>query len=268
LERTGVFARKPAPVQVNYLGFPGTMGADYMDYIIADAVVIPPEQRAFYTEKVVYLPDAYQANDTKRRFAERAPTREEFGLPDQAFVFCCFNNTYKILPAVFDIWMRLLDRVPGSVLWLSPGEAAAMVNLRREASARGVAADRLVFAPHVPLSEHLARHVHADLFLDTSPHNAGTTANDALLMGVPVLTCAGQTMASRVAGSQLHAVGLPELVANDLQEYEARALALARDTSGATNLRKRLAANRHTTALFDMARFTQYLEAALVSIAG
>ena len=196
-------------------------------------------------------------------------SRTDAGLPEQGFVFCCFNNTYKILPGVFDVWMRLLHGVPGSVLWLSPGEDIAMANLRREAAARGIAAHRLVFAEHVPLPEHLARHAHADLFLDTTPHSAGTTANDALLMGVPVLTCAGETMASRAAGSQLHAIGLPELVTDSLAEYESRALALARDAA----MPRRSFANASSPTgkpqpLFDMARFTRNLEAAIDSIAG
>ena len=265
--RSEIFAMRPASVQLSWLGYLGTQGAPWIDYIVTDRFAAPEALQPAFMERFLYLPDCYCPSDTRREIAPLPASRADAGLPEQGFVFCCFNNTYKILPAVFDIWMRLLGGVPGSVLWMSPGEATAMANLRREASARGVAADRLVFAPHVPISEHLARHVRADLFLDTSPHNAGTTANDALMMGVPVLTCAGQTMASRVAGSQLHAVGLPELVTENLQQYEARALALARDASGARILRKRLAANRHTTALFDMARFTQCLEAALVSIA-
>lgn len=265
--RSEIFAMQPASVQLSWLGYLGTQGAPWIDYIVTDRFAAPEALQPAFTERFLYLPDCYCPSDTRREIAPLAGSRADAGLPAEGFVFCCFNNTYKILPAVFDIWMRLLDRIPGSVLWLSPGEAA-MANLRREAWARGVAAHRLVFAPHVPLAEHLARHVHADLFLDTMPHNAGTTANDALLMGVPVLTCTGQTMASRVAGSQLHAVGLPELATGSLQEYEEHALALARDTWRATKLRERLAANRHTTALFDMARFTQNLEAALVSIAG
>jgi predicted O-linked N-acetylglucosamine transferase (SPINDLY family) len=189
-----------------------------------------------------------------------APSRAACGLPEQSLVFCCFNNSYKILPAVFDVWMRLLARVPGSVLWLSPASATAGENLRREAAARGIDRQRLVFAPRVNLAEHLARHVHADLFLDTTPYNAGTTANDALFMGVPVLTCAGETLASRVAGSQLHAIGLPELVTTALADYEARALELARMPGELEQIRDRLAAHRSSYPLFDMARFTRALD--------
>jgi protein O-GlcNAc transferase len=261
-DRTGVFAFKPAPVQVNYLGFPGTMGADYMDYIIADAVVIPPEQRAFYTEKVVYLPDAYQANDTKRRLAERAPTRGEFGLPDRAFVFCCFNNTYKITPDVFDIWMRLLGRVEGSVLWLLRHNEVTPRNLRKRAQQRGIAPERLVFATGIPLEEHLARHRLADLFLDTLPYNAHTTGNDALWAGLPLVTCEGSTFPGRVASSLLQAVGLPELIAGSLAEYEELASKLAQDSALRASLKAKLARNRGACALFDAERFARHIEAA------
>ena len=188
------------------------------------------------------------------------PSRAACGLPEQGLVFCCFNNSYKILPAVFEVWMRLLARVSGSVLWLAPASGSAGTNLRREAAARGVDPGRLVFAPRIALPEHLARHVHADLFLDTTPYNAGTTANDALFMGVPVLTCAGETLASRVAGSQLHAIGLPELVTTTLADYQTRALELAREPERLTQIRHRLAAHRSTYPLFDMARFTRALD--------
>jgi protein O-GlcNAc transferase len=266
MERTGVFACKPAPVQVNYLGFPGTMRADYMDYIIADTVVIPPEQRGFYTEKVVYLPDTYQANDTQRRFAARTPTREEFGLPDQAFVFCCFNNTYKIAPDIFDVWMRLLGRVEGSVLWLLRHNEVTPRNLRREAERRGIAPERLVFAKGVPLDEHLARHRLADLFLDTLPYNAHTTGNDALWAGLPVVTCCGSTFPGRVAASLLRAVGLPELIAGSLAEYEALALKLAQDRALLASLETRLVRNRDTCALFNAERFARHIEAAFTAM--
>jgi predicted O-linked N-acetylglucosamine transferase (SPINDLY family) len=261
-DRTGVFALRPAPVQVNYLGFPGTMGADYMDYIIADAVVIPPDERAFYTEKVVYLPDAYQANDTRRRAAERVPTRAEFALPDQGFVFCCFNNTYKIAPDVFDVWMRLLGKVEGSVLWLLQHNEVTPRNLRREAEQRGVAPQRLVFATGIPLEEHLARHRLADLFLDTLPYNAHTTANDALWAGLPLVTCAGTTFPGRVATSLLRAVGLDELTTSSLEDYEALALKLAQEPELLASVRAKLVRNRDTSALFDAARFARHIEAA------
>ena len=210
--RQGIFALRPCPIQVNYLGFPGTIGVDYVDYIIADPIVIPPEHRPFYTEKVVHLPETYQVNDRKRRIAERTPTRGEVGLPEAGFVFCCFNNNYKITPTVFDVWMRLLGQVAGSVLWLLEDNPTAARNLRREAQARGIAPERLVFAPRVRLDEHLARHRLADLFLDTLPCNAHTTASDALWAGLPILTALGSAFPGRVAASLLYAAGLPELV--------------------------------------------------------
>ena len=265
-ERTGVFACRPAPVQVNYLGFPGTMGVDYMDYILADATVIPPDQRGFYTEKVVYLPDFYQANDTRRRIAERAPSRQEYGLPDQAFVFCCFNNSYKITPEIFDVWMRLLGQVEGSVLWLLQHNEVTPRNLRREAERRGIALERLVFARGIPLDEHLARHSLADLFLDTLPYNAHTTANDALWAGLPLVTCTGSTFPGRVATSLLRAVGLPELIAGSAAEYEALALKLAQDRELLASLRTKLAHNRDTSALFNSERFARHIEAAYTAM--
>jgi protein O-GlcNAc transferase len=266
--RSEIFAMRPAPQQLSWLGYVGTQGASWIDYVVSDRFAAPESLRPAFTERFLHLPDCYCPSDTRRAMVAAPGPRADACLPADAFVFCCFNNPYKILPAVFDVWMRLLAAVPGSVLWLSPGDDAAIANLRREAVQRGIAAHRLVFATHVPLSAHLARHAHADLFLDTTPHSAGTTANDALLMGVPMLTCAGETMASRLTGSQLHAIGLPELVTASLAEYEARALALARDGRYLAALRGRLAANRRTAPLFDMPRFTRNLEAALASIAG
>jgi len=250
------------------LGYLGTQGAPWIDYVVSDRFAAPDSLQHAFTERFLHLPDCYCPSDTRRAITATCGSRIDAGLPEQGLVFCCFNNTYKILPGIFDVWMRLLHAVPQSVLWLSPGEDIAMANLRREAAARGIAAHRLVFAGHVPMPEHLARHVHADLFLDTTPHSAGTTANDALLMGVPVLTCVGETMASRAAGSQLHAIELPELVADSLAEYESRALALACDPRRLAQLRERLVANRQAKPLFDMARFTRNLEAAIESIAG
>src|SRR5437764_8592661 len=258
--KSEIFALRPAPVQVSWLGYLGTMGAPWYDYVLTDRFAAPPELQRFFTERFLYLPDCYCPSDTKRPVAALAPSRAACGLPEQGLVFCCFNNSYKILPAVFEVWMRLLARVSGSVLWLAPGSGSAGTNLRREAAARGVDPGRLVFAPRIALPEHLARHVHADLFLDTTPYNAGTTANDALFMGVPVLTCAGETLASRVAGSQLHAIGLPELVTTTLADYQTRALELAREPERLTQIRHRLAAHRSTYPLFDMARFTRALD--------
>jgi protein O-GlcNAc transferase len=265
--RPNVFAQRPAPVQINYLGFAGTLGQPFWDYIVADPFVIPRDCRAHYAEKVVYLPDTFMATDAGRDIPARTPSRAEAGLPDSGLVFCCFNNSFKITPGVFDVWMRLLKEVEGSVLWLSAVNAGAVERLRREAQARGVNADRLVFAPRLPRNEdHLARHRLADLFLDTIYYNAHTTASDALWAGVPVLTCAGSTFASRVAGSLLHSVGLPELVTGSLEDYEALALALARDPARLASLRQKLAHNRERYPLFDTGRFTRHVEAAYTTM--
>ena len=257
--KSEIFALRPSPVQLSWLGYLGTLGAPWYDYVITDRFVSPSAAQAHFVERFLYLPECYCPSDTRRTVAT-PPTRAQCALPEQGFVFCCFNASYKILPAVFSVWMRLLGAVPGSVLWVAPSHATAAANLCREAAARGVDPARLVFAPRVGLPEHLARHVHADLFLDTTPYNAGTTANDALFMGVPVLSCAGETMASRVAGSQLRAIGLPELVATSLADYETLALRLAREPSLLARYRARLAANRATHPLFDMARFTHALD--------
>jgi predicted O-linked N-acetylglucosamine transferase (SPINDLY family) len=260
--RPAILALRPAPVQVNYLGYPGTMGAETIDYVIADRVIIPESDRPHYSEKVVYLPDTYASADCRRRIADRTPSRAEAGLPETGFVFCSFNNSYKIAPRMFDIWMRLLREVDGSVLWLLNADEAAVANLRREASERGVAADRLVFAPRVKVDDHLARHRLADLFLDTLPYNAHTTASDALWAGLPLVTCPGSTFAGRVAGSLLTAVGLPELITPSLEDYAALALKLARDRDLLAATKAKLAKNRDTHPLFDTARFTRNIEAA------
>jgi protein O-GlcNAc transferase len=264
--RTGILAFRPAPIQVNYLGYPGTMGAAYFDYILADRTIIPESQQDFYSEKVAYLPDTYQPNDSKRRIGAQTPTRREAGLPEAGFVFCSFNNNFKITPALFDIWMRLLRQVAGSVLWLLEDNETAMRNLRREAEARGVAPDRLVFAPRMTVEHHLARHRLADLLLDTLPYNAHTTASDALWAGLPVVTCLGSTFAGRVAGSLLNAVGLPELVTATLADYEALALELAQDKDRLAALRAKLARNRSVFPLFDTARFRRHIESAFVTM--
>jgi predicted O-linked N-acetylglucosamine transferase (SPINDLY family) len=260
--RPQIPAARPAPIQVNFLGFPGTMGADYFDYIIADRFVLPMDQSAFFTEKIVHLPGCYQPNDSQRLIREPPPGRKQCGLPETGFVFCCFNNSFKITPEIFAIWMRLLLAVPDSVLWLLEANAAAIGNLRREALARGVATERLIFAPRLPLPDHLARHRHADLFLDTLPYNAHTTASDALWAGLPVVTCAGLSFAGRVAGSLLRAVGLPELITNSLADYENLALRLVTDPILRTSLRQRLAETRKTSPLFDGALFARPLERA------
>jgi predicted O-linked N-acetylglucosamine transferase (SPINDLY family) len=260
--RPGIFALRPAPVQVNYLGFPATMGAAYIDYIIADPFVVPAEHAARNNEKIVWLPDCFQANDSKRSIGESPRTRAEAGLPEAGFVFCAFSNSYKITPAMFDAWMRLLRQTDGSCLWLLGGSAAVETNLRREAQARGIAADRLIFAPRLGYSEYLRRYRLADLFLDTAPFNAGATASDALWAGLPLITCAGEAFAGRMAGSLLHAVGLPQLVTASLEDYERTALALARDGAAIDALKVRLLENRATCALFDTSRFQRQLEAA------
>jgi predicted O-linked N-acetylglucosamine transferase (SPINDLY family) len=260
--RTQIFAFRPAPIQVNYLGYPGTMAAGFMDYLIGDAVVTPLEHDAFYTEKIVRLPGSYQVNDSQRRIASEAPTREECGLSAAGFVFCCFNNNYKINPPVFDIWMRLLQRVPGSVMWLLQDNASAAANLQAQAQARGVGPHRLVFAARSPLPQHLARHCHADLFLDTVPCNAHTTTSDALWAGLPVLTCQGNTFAGRVAASLLHAAGMPELITYSLEAYEARAFQLASQPAELQAIKDRLRAQRGTCSLFDADAFRLKLESA------
>jgi predicted O-linked N-acetylglucosamine transferase (SPINDLY family) len=260
--RTNVLAFRPAPIQVNYLGYPGTMGAEYIDYIIADEIVVPSDQQQHYTEKVVCLPDSFLVNDAKRQISGSIPSRADCGLPEQAFVFCAFNANYKITPEIFDVWMRILRAVDGSVLWLLQPNEIAKRNLLREALSRGVAPDRLVFAPRISPEDHLSRQPLADLFLDTLPFNAHTTASDALWSGLPVLTCLGATFAGRVAGSLLHAVGLPELVANSLAEYEAVALKLAREPALLASLKMRLVRHRATHPLFDTGRFARHIESA------
>jgi protein O-GlcNAc transferase len=260
--RTGIFAFRAAPVQVNFLGFLGTMGVNFIDYIIADRVVIPEAEQACYSEKVVYLPDAYQPNDSTRRISDTTPTRREAGLPESEFVFCSFNSNYKIAPPVFDVWMRLLGRVEGSVLWLLGGNVAAVGNLRHSAEARGIAPERLVFAQRMALEDHLARHRLAGLFLDTLPYNAGATASYALWAGLPVVTCLGSSFVGRMAASQLTAIGLPELITDNLQDYEALALKLARDSDLLAAIRAKLARNRTSFPLFDTDRYRRHLESA------
>ena len=240
-------------------GFPGTLGADCYDYVLTDRFVTPPEQQANFVERFLYLPGCYLPSDSRRPIGA-IPSRAQCGLPEDAFVFCCFNASYKILPQVFEAWMRLLRAVPASVLWLLQTNAPATGNLRREAKRWGVAPERLIFAPRIPLAEHLARHAAADLFLDTTPCNAHTTANDALFVGLPIVTCAGETFASRVSGSQLNAIGLSELVTYDLESYEALALTLARDPDTLRSVRARLRANSESCPLFDTGRYTRELE--------
>jgi predicted O-linked N-acetylglucosamine transferase (SPINDLY family) len=256
----GVLAHNPAPVSVHFLGYPGTLGASFVDYLIADPIVVPSEQRQFYTERIAYLPDTCQVNDRQRVIADRTFTRAELGLPAGGFVYCCFNGSYKIEPTVFDVWMRLLRRVEGSVLWLVADNDAVPANLRREAVVRGVSGDRVVFAPRIPLADHMARHRAADLFLDTFYFNAHTTASAALWAGLPVLTCRGETYASRIGASVLTAIGLPELVAGSSAEYEALAFDLATQPKKLGTIRRKLEEHRLTYPLFDSPRFARNIE--------
>lgn len=262
--RPQISACRAAPVQVSYLGYPATMGADFIDYIIVDKFVVPESQQPFFSERLVHLPNCYQVNDSRREIATMVPSREACGLPAEAFVFCSFNNSYKISPAFFDVWMRLLEAVPRSVLWLLESNHLVERNLRFEAEKRGVDPDRLVFAPIVAPADHLARHRHADLFLDTLPCNAHTTASDALWAGVPVLTCTGNVFAGRVAGSLLAAIGLPDLVTASTEDYEKTAVALAGDSERLAKLRATLQQNRDASPLFDLSAFTRDIETAYV----
>jgi predicted O-linked N-acetylglucosamine transferase (SPINDLY family) len=264
--RMGIFAQRCAPVQINYLGYPGTLAAPYFDYIVADKTLIPQESQQYYTEKIIYLPHSYQVNDSKRKISPKLFTREGLGLPESGFVFCCFNNNYKIRAETFDVWTRLLKTVSGSVLWLLEDNSTAAKNLRNEAEIRGVDSTRLVFAPRINLDEHLARHRVADLFIDTLPYNAHTTASDALWAGVPVLTRIGQSFAARVAASLLNAMDLPELITNTQEEYESRAIELANDPLQLVGIKKKLERNRETSPLFNGELFARHIEAAYAEI--
>jgi protein O-GlcNAc transferase len=264
--RTGILAMRAAPVQVNYLGFPGTIGAGFIDYIVADRTLVPEDQHDCYAEKIVRLPDSYQANDKRRSIAERIPARVELGLPDTGFVFCCFNDNYKITPNVFSVWMRILGAVEESVLWLFEDNPTAASNLRREAEARGIAPRRLVFARKLPNAEHLARHRCADLFLDTLTYGAHTTASDALWTGLPVLTCLGETFAGRVGASLLNALQLPELITTTPDAYEQLAIELAKNPAKLAALKAKLDRHRLTTPLFHTAQFTGHIEAAYAAM--
>jgi predicted O-linked N-acetylglucosamine transferase (SPINDLY family) len=263
--RPWILAHRPCPIQAKYMGFPGTSGSGFIDYIIADRCTVPTGQDRYFSEKIAAMPDTLWVTDTKRGVGVPM-TRTEAGLPDEAFVFCCFNHNWKITPAVFDIWMRLLTQVDSSVLWLLEGNSSIRENLCRQAAARGVTVERLIFAPRTSPERHLARQQLADLFLDTLPYNAHTTASDALWMGLPLVTTPGQSFPARVAASILQAAGLPELIVPDLKAYEALALKLARDPALLKAIRGKLAANREKMALFDTARFTRNLEAAYLAM--
>jgi predicted O-linked N-acetylglucosamine transferase (SPINDLY family) len=262
-----IFAQRPAPIQVNFLGYAGSMGVEYMDYLIADRHVIPREHWPYYNEKVVYLPDAYLPTDSSVEISTDTPARSVFGLPENALVFCAFCHDYKITPYVFDIWMRLLKRHADSVLWLMSRNATSQANLCAAAEARGVESSRLVFATRVPrVEDHLARYRLADIFLDTYPYNAHTTAADALMVGLPVVTCMGNAFHARVAGSLLHAAGLPELATHSLEDYEALANALAVQPERVERLRTKLRDNFTTSPLFNTAAFCKNLEAIYIAM--
>lgn len=269
--RTAILAQRPSGIQVNFLGYPATMGTDYIDYLIADPTLIPKSHQTFYTEKIVYLPNcyhptSYRINEFRRSGTDKSFTRAELGLPHRGFIFCCFNNNHKITPGIFDSWMRILKRVNESVLWLLQPNESAVANLRKEAGARGVSPERLVFAKRMSLPDHLARLRLADLVLDTMPYNAHTTANDALWVGVPLLTQIGETFAGRVAASLLNAVGLPELIAPSLQAYEDLAVLLATDGEKLAALKGKLASNLATAPLFNPQLFARHLEMAYTAM--
>lgn len=265
-DRTGIFSFRAAPIQVNYIGYPGTLAAEYIDYIVADKTLIPTESQQHYAEKIIYLPNSYQVNDRNRKVADKVFTKEEMGLPNEGFVFCCFNNNYKITPQTFNGWIKILKAVEGSVLWLLEDNPIAKANLRKEAQARGLNPDRLIFAQRMNLPEHLARHRVADLFIDTFPYNAHTTASDALWAGLPVLTYMGESFASRVAASLLNAIELPELITTSQQQYESTAIELATNPEKLKAISDKLEHNRLTTALFDTTHFTTHIEAAYIKI--
>jgi predicted O-linked N-acetylglucosamine transferase (SPINDLY family) len=264
--RPGIFAHRAAPIQVNYLGYPGSLGGDYMDYIVADRTLIPQQHRPHYSERVIYLPNSYQANDRKRPTPAEHLSRADLGLPESGFIFCSFNSHYKITPPLFDSWMRILQQVKHSILWLLIDNSAVADTLRSEAARRGVSAERLVFAPQLPLARHLARYRIADLFLDTFPCGGHTTASDALWAGLPVLTRLGASFAARVASSLLNAIGLPELITSSAAHYEALAVELATNPARLAALRQNLELRRATAPLFDTPRFTRDLEQAYVTI--
>jgi predicted O-linked N-acetylglucosamine transferase (SPINDLY family) len=258
----GIFVKKCAPIQVNYLGYPGTSGTNYLDYIIADKILIPKESQKHYSEKIVYLPDTYQANDSTKKIADKIFTREELGLPKDGFVFCCFNNNYKITPQVFDVWMRLLEKVENSVLWILSEDINISKNLKKEATIRGIDFNRIVFAERIKMNEHLARQKVADLFIDTFPYTGHTTASDALWVGLPVLTRIGKSFASRVSASLLNAIGLSELVTNSEKEYEDLAIELAKNPPKLKEIKNKLKNNRNTKPLFNTQIFARNMEKA------
>ena len=260
--RPVVFSYRPAGIQINYLGFPGTIGSKYIDYILCDQTVVPLESKKFYNEKIIYLPDSYQANDTKRNISNKKFLREELSLPNESFVFCCFNNNYKITPNMFDVWARLLKKIDNSVLWLIEGNPEATENLKKEAKIRNIDVSRLIFAKRMKLEDHLARHKNADLFLDTLPYNAHTTASDSLWAGLPVLTCLGKAFPGRVAASLLRSLDLPELITYSENEYISKAEELALNPEKLTLIKNKLDINKFSQPLFNIELFCRSLESA------
>jgi predicted O-linked N-acetylglucosamine transferase (SPINDLY family) len=264
--RTGIFKYQPAPVVVNYLGYPGTMANPCVHYIIADEIIIPKESQRFYSEKIAYLPHSYQINDSKRTVAEYSFTREEVGLPKSGFVFCCFNNVYKVNPEVFDSWANILKKVEGSVLWLLEENEISTKNLIKEAEKRGIIENRLVFAKKLDNQYHLARIKLADLFLDTWPCNAHTTASDSLWVGVPIITLIGESFASRVCASLLNAMELPEMITNSIENYEALAIELALNEGKLSQTREKLINNKYRCELFNTKKYVKDLESIYIKI--
>ena len=260
--RFNIFIQRCAPIQVNYLGYPGTSGANCIDYLIADKILIPKENQKYFSEKIVYMPDSYQVNDSKRKISDKVFTKKELNLPEDGFVFCCFNQSYKITPYVYDIWMKLLKRVDGSVLWLIKDSDIGSHNLKKEAQKRGVEPDRIIFAEKMSNSEHLARHRLADLFIDTFPYTAHTTCSDALWSGLPVITKMGESFVSRVSASLLTAIGLPELITKTEKDYEELTFKIARDKSLLNEIKKKLNKNRAIKPLFNTKLFTKNIESA------
>jgi predicted O-linked N-acetylglucosamine transferase (SPINDLY family) len=255
-----------APIQVSYLGYPGTMAADYMDYLVADQTIIPEENQKYYSEKIVYMPNSYQVNVSKRSVSKASLLRHELGLPSTGFVFCCFNNNYKITPPTFAGWLRILKAVEDSVLWLIESNNNTTKNLKKEAMKFGINKDRLVFATFMPVEDHLSRIKQADLFIDTLPYNAHTTTSDALRMGLPVLTCIGSSFASRVAASLLNAVNLPELITNSQEQYESLAVELATNPEKLKVIKDKLVDNLPAAPLYDTPLFTRHLESAYLAM--
>ena len=263
--RTDVFAMSAAPIQLSYIGFLGTMGADYYDYLIADPIMIPEKNQKDYSEKIVYLPN-FQVNDSKDSPPKITLTRKELGLPEKGFVFCCFNNTYKFTPFVFDSWCRILKQVDGSVLIIYVNNESSKANLVKEITLRGIEPSRLIFGGRLPRPEYLARYRAADLFLDTTPYNAGTTASDALRMGLPVLTCIGKSYSARMGASILSSLNLPELITTTSKEYETLAVELATNPEKFKALKDKLTSNLSTAPLFDTSLFTRNIESAYTTM--